>query len=82
MNSQDKKKYIDKILKSDEFVGSKTYQNYLTYLVDASLDNKELKETSIALDFFEKDSSFNPAEDTTVRSHTYNLRKKLENSGT
>lgn len=78
MNTQIKKKCTDKIIQSQEFNGSKTYQNYLTYLVEASLKNQELKETTIALEFFEKDASFNPAEDTIVRSHTYNLRKKLE----
>jgi len=78
MNSQSKKKCTDKILNSEEFASSKTYQNYLTYLIEAESNNKELKETTIAFEFFEKDASFNPAEDTTVRSHTYNLRKKLE----
>lgn len=78
MNRQLKKKCTDKIINSEEFSGSKTYKNYLNFLVEAALNNKELKETTIAFEFFEKDASFNPAEDTTVRSHTYNLRKKLE----
>ncbi len=30
------------------------------------------------MDFFGKDASFNPAEDSTVRSHIYNLRNKLD----
>jgi hypothetical protein len=47
-------------------------------LVDAAAEEKELKEATIAIEFFGKDASFNPAEDTIVRSHTYQLRKKLE----
>jgi hypothetical protein len=78
MNSHIQKKCTEKILQSKEFTGSKIYQNYLTYLVEAASTKRELKETTIALEFFEKDASFNPAEDTIVRSHTYNLRKKIE----
>lgn len=72
------KKYIDKILNSKEFSGSKIYKSYLTYLLESSNEGKELKETTIAIEVFGKDAAFNPAEDTIVRSHTYNLRKKLE----
>ena len=73
-----KNKLLEKILNSSEFLNSHIYGKYLTYLVDSSLEDKNLKETTIAIEFFEKDVSFNPAEDTIVRSHTYNLRKKLE----
>ncbi len=72
------RKYLDKILASKEFEGSKIYRAYLSYLVEACSSGKDVKETTIAMDVFGKDSSFNPAEDTIVRSHTYNLRKKLE----
>jgi len=78
INSNSYKKYLAKILQSEEFSSSKTYQSYLIYLVEAATKGKELKEITIAIEFFEKDANFNPAEDTTVRSHTYNLRKKLE----
>ena len=71
------KKYLEKILNSKEFSGSKIYKSYLTYLIDAANEGKELKETTIAIEVFGKDAGFNPAEDTIVRSHTYNLRKKL-----
>lgn len=72
-------KCFDKIINSDEFAGSQSYADYLRYLVDATKEGKYLKETTIAIDFFGKDASFNPAEDTIVRSHTYTLRKKLQN---
>ncbi|MBN1780571.1 hypothetical protein JW948_05545 [bacterium] len=69
---------LEKILKSNEFSHSTIYQTYLTYLVESSRKGKDLKETVIAMEVFGKDASFNPAEDTIVRSHTYTLRKKLE----
>jgi hypothetical protein len=72
------KKLLEKILGSPEFSHSKIYQTFLSYLVEAAQQGRELKETTIAMEVFGKDAGFNPAEDTTVRSHTYNLRKKLE----
>ncbi|MBN2364994.1 MAG: hypothetical protein EH225_02590 [Calditrichaeota bacterium] len=69
---------LEKILASQEFSGSKIYQNYLTYLVNAAEQGRTVKETTIAIEVFGKDADFNPAEDTIVRSHTYTLRKKLE----
>ena len=75
----DETKYLDKILNSKDFSGSKVYGSYLAYLVEAKTSGKSLKETTIALEFFGKNADFNPAHDTIVRSHTYNLRKKLEN---
>jgi hypothetical protein len=78
ISSSEQKKYLDKILNSTEFAGSKIYNSYLTYLVEATENQKSLKEITIAIEVFGKDANFNPAEDTIVRSHTYNLRKKLE----
>jgi hypothetical protein len=72
------KKLLEKILASGEFSHSKIYQTFLTYLVESARQGRELKETTIAMEVFGKDSRFNPAEDTIVRSHTYSLRKKLE----
>lgn len=69
---------VEKILNSQEFANSSIYKSYVTYLVEAAAEGKELKESTIAIEFFGKDASFNPAEDTIVRSHTYKLRKKLE----
>ncbi len=78
LNRSQKLNLVEKILASKEFSGSKVYQNYLTYLVNATEDGKALKEITIAMEVFGKDADFNPAEDTIVRSHTYSLRKKLE----
>ncbi|HRU93164.1 MAG TPA: hypothetical protein P5268_09060 [Candidatus Marinimicrobia bacterium] len=79
INEQTRKKLLEKILQSKEFSSSKIYASYLTYLVEAAEKGKKLKEISIAIEFFGKDANFNPAEDTIVRTHTYNLRKKLQN---
>jgi len=73
------KKLLEKIVNSSEFVASKIYASYLSYLVEATNQERTLKEITIAIEFFGKDSTFNPAEDTIVRAHTYTLRKKLEN---
>lgn len=73
------KKLLEKIINSSEFVASKVYASYLSYLVDATKQGRTLKEIAIAIEFFGKDSTFNPAEDTIVRAHSYTLRKKLEN---
>jgi len=73
------KKLLEKISNSSEFVASKIYASYLIYLVEATNQGRPLKEITIAIEFFGKDSTFNPAEDTIVRAHTYTLRKKLEN---
>jgi hypothetical protein len=78
-NSSANRKLLEKILSSQEFAGSKIYESYLTYLVEALENEKSLKEITIAIDVFGRDSDFNPAEDTIVRSHTYTLRKKLDN---
>ncbi|MBN2280260.1 MAG: hypothetical protein JXQ65_06755 [Candidatus Marinimicrobia bacterium] len=79
INKSTQKQLLAKILQSDEFSNSNTYSSYLTYLVESAEVGKCLKEVTIAIEFFGKDPNFNPAEDTTVRSHMYTLRKKLQN---
>lgn len=71
-------KVIDKIIESSEFCNSLTYAQYLKYLFESTVAGTAPKETTIAIEFFGKGADFNPAEDTIVRSHTYQLRKKLE----
>jgi hypothetical protein len=77
-NDATRQKVIDKIIASEEFCNSSTYAQYLKYLFDSTVAGKAPKETTIAIEFFEKGPDFNPAEDTIVRSYTYQLRKKLE----
>jgi hypothetical protein len=68
---------------SREIVSSKRFRNkkearLLEYLVSSTLDGQIPKETTIALELFQKDSEFNPADDSLVRSSIYSLRKRLE----
>ena len=72
-----------KIADSETFSHSKVYQQLLLYLAECALKDEIPKETTIAIEVFGKDESFNraanrPAESTLVRVNIYNLRKKLE----
>jgi len=69
---------VSRILSSDQFQERDIYKTLLTYLVDASRQGITPKEVTIAHDVFNKGSDFNAAEDTTVRVHMHNLRKKLD----
>jgi len=78
LTKEAKLKIFNKILKTDDFKSSGTYNKLLSYLVESSLNEIKLKEYSIAVDVFEKDSHFNPSEDSSVRVYVSNLRKKLD----
>ena len=69
---------LETILRSDIFKEKELYQKLLRYLVKAYQDNEIPKEVTIAHDVFHKGNDFNAAEDTSVRVHMHNLRKKLE----
>ena len=72
------KQILNKIFASKEFASSKTDQDFLSYLVYSSIKGQIPKEITIAIDVFGKNSDFNPSIDSTVRTHIYTLRKKLE----
>jgi len=74
----DKQKILAKALESSDFEGSDRYQELLKYLVNASETKEFVKESTIAVDVFGKDSSFDPHEDPSIRVYISNLRKKLE----
>lgn len=78
LSSKQKHNILEEILKSNSFINSKLNSKLLIYLVECEIENKSPSEYSIAVDVFEKDSSFNPNEDTLIRVSVYNLRKKLE----
>ncbi|MBU1101881.1 MAG: hypothetical protein KKA84_15895 [Bacteroidetes bacterium] len=75
--TEKKLEVLKNLLESQEFQSSK-YKKLIEYLVNANINGEELKETTIAIDCFDKDSSFNPAIDSSVRVYLSNLRKKLE----
>jgi hypothetical protein len=78
---------LDRIQQSPIFSRSKNYSKLLAYLVekeiqaleDTSSPTTPPKEVEIAIDVFNKSTDFNSADDSTVRVHISNLRKKLDN---
>jgi len=69
--------HLKEITESKTFSRSNININLLRYLVNASLSNQDIKETTIGNEVFGKD--YDPIKnDTKVRVYVYNLRKKLE----
>ena len=69
--------WIEKICSSRVFT-SPTDARLLRFLVNSTLEGLVLKETVIAVEIFNRDPSYNPGDDSIVRSSIYNLRKKLD----
>ena len=69
--------WIEKICSSRVFT-SPTDTRLLHFLVNSTLEGLVLKETVIAVEIFNRDPSYNPGDDSIVRSSIYNLRKKLD----
>lgn len=67
---------LHKICKHALFANSSVYSPLLTYLVKKALDKEDVKEFTIGADLFTKNYNYDK-NDGTVRSHMYNLRKKL-----
>lgn len=78
IDPDEKRAVLEKILKSSPFNRGDKYATLLAYLVESNLQGKIPKEYSIAIDVFEKEKDFNPAEDTIVRYHMYHLRKRID----
>lgn len=68
---------LEKLLNSEQFASSDFDKNFLKYLATKSLEGKTPKETTIAIELFNKDASFDPSSDSIVRTHMHSLRKKL-----
>ncbi|WP_020531260.1 hypothetical protein [Flexithrix dorotheae] len=68
--------HLSKILKSKSFEKAKSSQELLKYLVEASLEGKDLKEYTIGIDVFNKKYK-DGVNDSKVRVAVYNLRQKL-----
>src|SRR5437868_713154 len=71
---------LTRILKSGQFVRSKRLSQYLTWLVNRTLNGASagITEHSIAFDVYERGHAFDPQVDGTVRVETYRLRRKLQ----
>lgn len=77
MTKSEKRKIANKVLNSKIFYRSNIYHKLLDYLVEKNIKNKVPKEIELAENVFNKGSDFNSSEDTSVRVHVHNLRKKL-----
>src|SRR5262249_47723221 len=71
---------LARVLDSPVFAKSERMSALLRYLAEQSLHGtpEKLKEYAIGVDVFQKDVSFDPRLDTTVRSEARRLRIKLE----
>ncbi len=70
---------LERILNSHLFAGAQRSKLFLRYVVEHSLARpaQPLKEYSIALDVFDRDASYDPAVDATVRVEAGRLRSRL-----
>lgn len=68
---------LQKITSDKAFSRSKINVRLLTFLIHATLENKDIKETTIGISFFGK--KYDPIKsDNKVRVYVYHLRKKLD----
>jgi TolB-like protein len=70
---------LERVLGSAPFANSQRSQRFLRFVVEASLNNVEesLKEFAIAVDVFERNTSYDPSIDATVRVEAGRLRTRL-----
>ncbi len=75
---QIRQKILPKILQSSAFQNSPMSRELLTYLVQSTLDDDVPKETTIAINVFNKGADFNSNEDPSVRVNVSKLRQRLK----
>lgn len=68
--------HLEEVINSKPFVRSETNRKLLTYLVESTLANKEVKEFTIASEVFNQTAD--SLQNSKVRVYIHNLRKKLE----
>jgi TolB-like protein len=70
---------LERVLASAPFANSRRSQRFLRFVVEASLNNVEesLKEFAIAVDVFERNTSYDPSIDATVRVEAGRMRARL-----
>ena len=76
----DKRKLVERIVRSDYFKRSKRLRNFLAYVSECGLSGRtnEINEQLIGIRVFNRPSTYNTAEDNIVRTHARLLRQKLE----
>ena len=70
---------LGRILRSEDFRASKRSQEFLTYVVEQTLNGSTdvLKERTIGIDVFHRSPGYDPGEDATVRVKAGEVRKRL-----
>lgn len=70
---------LERILTSSPFAGAQRSQQFLRYVVENSLESRDdaLKEYTIAVEVFGRNSSYDPSIDATVRVEAGRLRSRL-----
>jgi len=77
MENREKLESLEKVLKSKTFVRAPSSSVLLKFLVEATLQNKDLKETTISMELFGKNYADEKSE-AHIRVNVYHLRKKLD----
>jgi hypothetical protein len=77
MNQKRIEGFLEKILTSSEFAGSDNYNKLLHYLVKKSSEGISPKESTIAIEVFDKDLDSENFDSSSVRVYMHNLRQKL-----
>src|SRR5580693_7039426 len=77
--AEDVQAELERVLASAPFANSRRSQQFLRYVVESSLNNRDelLKEFAIAVDVFERNGSYDPSVDATVRVEAGRLRSRL-----
>jgi hypothetical protein len=70
---------LDRVCNSEHFRTSKRSREFLQYIVRVTLDGRmdSLKERSIGIDLFGRDTSYEPSSDASVRVRANEVRKRL-----
>jgi len=78
ISPNEKTEILQQLLDSPEFKDSKRYGELLQFLMEKSIKGENLKETTIAHEFFGKEISFDPGKESFVRAYISGLRKRIE----
>lgn len=69
---------LEKILNSTTFANKEVQKSLLAFLYQSAKEGRTLREIDIAFDFFKRNDTFQPGEDTIVRVSIYKLRSLIE----
>ncbi|HEY0342123.1 MAG TPA: hypothetical protein VGC34_15055, partial [Steroidobacteraceae bacterium] len=76
-NPQAIRHHLERLISSEQLEKSESSSKLLRYLVERALRGEAPKEAEIAIDVFDRDASFNGADESVVRVAVRTLRLKL-----